>query len=72
MWLKLALYIILDEYDGWVELVTKGRYMYKGKYILLELHTISFLSPLEQQQQKDIYGILWKCIKVAYPSQSGK
>lgn len=72
MWLKLAPYVILDEYKGWVELVTKGRYLHKGKYRLLELHTISFLSPLEQQQQKDIYGVFWKCIKAAYPSQSRK
>lgn len=41
--------------------------MHKGEYILLGLHTMSFLSPLGQQQQKDIYGILWKYIKASLP-----
>lgn len=67
VWLKLASYLILNEYEGWVEVVTKGRYMHKGEYILLGLHTMSFLSPLGQQQQKDIYGILWKYIKASLP-----
>lgn len=47
MWLKLVPHIILDGCGSWMELVTKERGRHKGRYILLELHVIFFLSQLE-------------------------
>lgn len=37
-------------------LVTKGRDIHKGRYTLLELHMISFLSPLEQKKNDTRYS----------------
>ena len=50
MWLKLVPHIILNGCGSWMGLVTKEGDMHKGRYILLELHMIFFLSVLEQKK----------------------
>lgn len=51
VWLKLAFYIILVGCEDWMQFVTKNGNIHKERNVLLELHMISFLSPLQQKKK---------------------